>query len=618
LQYIKNFFKLRINFGYTVSFLLILFGALALGFLVFIIQPGVGVFTAIRYIISSKFLLLFLNALPGLLLMLLIFFATNNIILSSSVVYFTVIVLSLINRNKIILREDPLRPWDLLLGNEVAAVFRGYRWDTYGSIVIFIIAVIILTAIAMIIVRAKKIHYAVRIGGALAVIIIAFFANQYIYKNHQINRSIAVHGNIYHQVNLYASKGFLYSFIFDYNTNQINKPENYDVAKIRELEARYSMETGEISDKKPNIIMILSEAFTELPNSPYIDFDGFEGNPIAFYNELKEESIHGYIIAPGFGGGTADTEFDILLGINTRNFRGVPYSNLLVTRPMDSVASVLKGIGYDNLVLHPGFSWFYNRNNVMPYIGFDKFIDMSEFDYTRSKGYYISEEATFDRIIEELDSHIKSEKTTPHFQFAITIQNHGPYVDKYLSETNFNNHSPMSETDINAVSNYFEGLKDADRELENLVEYMRASDEPIVLVYFGDHFPLLSSDACDALLPYDDNAADGINEFRRFRLPFIIWQNEAARKMNVLDDSEQNVDTISSFYLGAYLLELLGYDNRHPYFEHLNYLRGTYPVILENRHFDINNNIHSSGEIGVDSALDELYMWKYYRLFDGR
>jgi len=604
----------RIKLGYKASFLLILFGAITLGFAVFVIQPGVGVGTAIRYIISSRFLLLFLNGLPGFLLMLLLFFATNNIIISGSLIYFVVITLSLINRSKIIMREDPLRPWDLLLGNEFLAVFRGYTWDIYGSFVIFGIAIISVTTLAMIIIRAKKMHTYVRIGGAAATLIVIFLANRTIYSNHQIHRNIEIHGNIWHQVNQYASRGFLYSFIFDFNTSQINRPENYDIAKIRELQQRYAQPPNDI-DVKPHIVMILSEAFTDLPNSRYIDFDNFGGNPIAFFNELREESIYGHIIVPGFGGGTADTEFDILLGINTRNFRGVPFSNLLVTRPMDSIAAALRGLGYYNLAIHPGFGWFYNRNNVLPFIGFDRFVDISEFDYTRAKGSYISDEAAFERIIEDLDRHIRSDNDSPIFLFCITIQNHGPYVDKYPADTNFNPHVPMSDIDINAVSNYFYGTRDADTELRNLVEFMQESNEPFVLVYFGDHFPLLTIDALDALLPYDSNLTDGLNEFRRFRIPFIIWQNDAARELNVLTPIEQNGKTISSFYLGAYLLELLGY-NRHPYFNFLNRIRREFPIIVENRFFDADYNVHLTAEADGD-VLDMLYMWKYYRLFDG-
>ena len=618
MQYIKNFFKLRIKVENSASFLLIFFGAIVLGFAVFVIQPGVGIGTAARYIIDSRFLLLLLNGLPGLLFMLLLFFATNNLILSGSLVYFVVVTLSLINRSKIIMREDPLRPWDLLLGNEFMAVFRGYTWDIYGAFVVFSIAIIIVTSIAMMMIRAVKMHYAVRIGGMIATLIAIFFANQTLYTNHQIHRGIEIHGNIWHQVNQYASRGFLYSFIFDFNTNQITRPENYSIARIRELEEKHTHPQQSI-DVKPHIVMILSEAFTDLPNSPFIDFDSFKGNPIEFFNELKQESIYGYIIVPGFGGGTADTEFDVLLGINTRNFRGVPFANLLITRPMDSIASIFRDIGYYNLAIHPGFGWFYNRNNALPYIGFHRFVDMAEFDYTRSKGNYISDEAMFERVIEDIDNHIRSGRPDPLFLFGITIQNHGPYVDKYLADTNFNPHLPMSEIDINAVSNYFYGLRDADRELRNLVEFMQASHEPIILVYFGDHFPLLSIDACDAMIPYDETAPAGLNEFRRFRIPFIIWQNDAAKALNVLTPTEPNGGTMSSFYLGAYLLELLGF-NMHPYFNYLNSLRREFPVILESRFFDINYNIFLIDEAEGDtlSTLNDLYMWKYYRLFDGR
>ena len=64
----------------------------------------------------------------------------------------------------------------------------------------------------------------------------------------------------------------------------------------------------------PNIIMVMSEAFSDVSNSDFLSFDGFD-DPLEFYNDFisRDDVVSGHIVVPNFGGGTSDTEFDVSL-----------------------------------------------------------------------------------------------------------------------------------------------------------------------------------------------------------------------------------------------------------------------------------------------------------------
>ncbi len=70
-----------------------------------------------------------------------------------------------------------------------------------------------------------------------------------------------------------------------------------------------------------------------------------------------------------------------------------------------------------------------------------------------------------DKIIETLDTHIK-ETDTPLFSFTVTIQNHGPYEKKYGTlEQNFSSDIELNETQTDLLTQYFQGIGDADEQI---------------------------------------------------------------------------------------------------------------------------------------------------------
>jgi len=207
---------------------------------------------------------------------------------------------------------------------------------------------------------------------------------------------------------------------------------------------------------------------------------------------------------------------------------------------------------------------------------------------------YVNEQGTIDRLIEMLAEHRENHPGVPYFNFTVTIQNHGPYNDKYLydgpvTEANFSTDLDLSEADINALSNYFHGLHDADRELRRLADYLNTLDEPVVLVYFGDHNPALNARTYDIILP---------DEALLYRVPFMVYAIGKAKSAFELLRQPNEELLFSSPYLGAYVLELLGMTNISPFWDYVAGLRRKFPVISES-----------------ENDLSLYRDWSYYKVF---
>lgn len=618
---IRNFFnKLKINI--FISFILILLSSFIITFCMFYLQP-ISIKDVFFIAKESNYLTIWVNLLPVLLSMLLLFFISSNLVFSVGTVSIICMIMGIVNREKILLRNDPFLPWDVSLGLELAGIAKSFGITKIILVILSILIVITLLVLAIVLVKNNKLNKITRIVGSIVTLFIIYICNSNIYSNTNINNSLYVFGNVYNQVDTFNSRGFLYSFLNTYNLNNFSKPSDYSDKEIINIINNFNKKDSS-NMKKPNIVFILGEAFSDMALNKNLNFDNYR-DPLENFRKIKEDSISGHIVVPGVGGGTADTEFDILTGLNTRYLRGAPFSYRLVTHDFESIPSFLKGLGYDTVAVHPGYKWFYNRQNVYKYFGIDKFINISDFPNATYKGMYVSEKDTIDRFIDVYKEH-KNKSNSPLFTLGVTIQNHGPYPDKYLydanlTKPNFNSNLDLTDAEKNALSNYFEGLKDADIQLKRLLDFYNKQDEPIVVVYWGDHLPAFKQEIYNKFFPDTFEKGTYNSLTRIYKTPFIIWQNKKARETtdiskNYKELSMPEKNVISSSYLGAYVLQLLNFDGISPFFDYLNNLRTKYPVVFEDQSFYYDKT--STANVPIEEKRDlRLYnFWHYFKIFN--
>ncbi len=506
-----------------------------------------------------------MNFFPIISLMFFLFYLSGNFVVSVSIISVTVITMSVVNHYKILYRHYPLVPADFYLFAEVIGIARSLSKVMLSGVILGFAVLILLAVIIFRKVKNEKprLKYSIIIMSTLLLLNI-FLYNGIYTKDYAKN------------------SGLISSFFYALSKEKSPVPKNYNEDSVLALISKYKNYGIKEKSAKPHIFLILGEGYSDIPFSENLQY---KSSPVENLNNIKKESINGHIIVPNIGGGTSDTEFDILTGISTRNYRGVPYSNMLVDKPIEAVPQILKNAGYKTKAVHPGDKWFYKRDKVFSLLGFDSFTTIESFNKENSKGLYISEEETFDYVINDFKKYIDKNEHKPLFEFIITIQNHGPYLNKYGEKYPFEFSSAIdfNNQDVNALSNYLEGISDTDREMGRLTKELDLIDEPSYVVFFGDHLPLLSNHVYDGLISERD-------ELRLVRLPYFIWANKAAGKLK-----EEHLQDISSFYLGVELLKLAGQTNS--YFNFLQYTKSDYPVIMEDYNGD---------------KIEQLINWGYY------
>ena len=636
------FFSRQKNFFYTrktiwnviteprayISFLTSLYLVIGLSvvstIIMFYMQP-VPITMVFSIFWESRFLTFFLNWLPIFLTSLFLFFVFNSSLLAVGIISFVVVFLSIINRFMILIRNDPFFPWDIVLWQELIGVSSNFSIYFLIFLTIGIVFSIFAIFLSYCLVKTEKIEPMWRIIGSISCLALMFFFNSTLFNNTNIANNLPVRGNSFNESNQFNSRGFLYSFIFAHNTQRLSLPVDFNQQAVINIQNNFQP-ISNFDMPLPHIIILMSEAFTDVFIDNF-DFSGFV-DPYYHWRRLinSPNVIRGNIIVPNLGGGTADTEFDVLTAFHTRNLRGVPYSYLLVRHDFYAMPSLLKNLGYRTVAIHPGHSWFYNRQNVWNWFGFDYFYNIDYFDNSQLKGPYMSEQATMDKLIYVFTNHLNYYPHTPFFNFTVTIQNHGPYDNMYdLSEdyrnfsTDLNFIDNFTDLQINQLTNFFHGLADIDIQLGRLIDYFENHPEPIILLYYSDHMPGLGTDMYNIIFEnYPDK--DFYNITRLYTVPFAIWQNQAALDITPIEKNRHKISMpanmiITSNFLGGYLLELLDFTGLSAFWDFTNHLRSQFPVILEDRSFDINGNLSLTLHAHIKKDITIYRDWQFYKLF---
>lgn len=578
-------------------------------------------------LIKTNPMLLVMNATPVLLLMGLFFSMTGNVWAGSGITSTLVLLLSIVNRYKIEFRDEPLVPMDLLLVKEANGMVTEGGFQVSYLLIGSVVAFILLQFIIGYYLRTKNFKLPYKALGIVLCAAIMFSGNSQVYAKADTYNSFKVIGNQYNATKQFNNRGFIYSFIYNASAYRAEKPEDYNKEAIEDLIKTYQSKTksavssSPASGKSPHIIMVMGEAFSDFTNGTDLKFTP-EEDPLGFYNQLIQDpnTLSGHIVTPTFGGGTANTEYESLTGgANLYLNKSLTTAYTLIRKPTDALPSLLKPLGYDSVGMHPGYSWFYNRQNVYKSFGFDKTYFDESFEQVK-KGNYLSEDVTVNKMIEVFEEHRKT-SDNPLFEFCVTIQNHGPYDDSghYGNEkVAFETAKTLTPEAEKMLSTYLVGLRDADTQLERLIQYYQSVDEPVIVVYFGDHLPYLGADyQVFKELGYNlEPGGDTAQRINTYKTPFFIWKNPAAE--NQVDFTTVKLPenkTINTGYLAGLVFEVIGEKQATPYMSFLNEMREILPVFRGSEYAADGEFLdHLDPDSKAYEYLRKLVQWQYYRI----
>lgn len=569
-----------------------------------------------------------LNWLPMVLVLLALLFALGNVFAASAVTLVLFGVLNFANQLKIMARDDPVVPQDLTMVREALAAAGGYDLQVdWALVALFVLALAVLVVLAALVrTRRTRLPAAARVLGRLAGCIgcIGILAGLTftVYASADVFNSFPC-TNRFNMTTVYDQTGFHFAFLRNVTQNNLQKPEGFDKAATEQAIA--ATETTPADPNPVNVIFIMSEAFCDIT-----DDDAFawteDNDPLKNFHALEqsENAISGRLIVPNYGGGTANTEFDVLTGMQTAMLSDAGVSSFRVLhKNVDSVFRVADRNGWQTAFIHPGKAWFYNRQNIYKWLGAQQIVFEDAFADAQYKGGYVSDASLTDYIIEDYES--KLADGSPQFTYVTTIQNHMSYTEsKYGKARDLYQLSLAEELPEEAktmLTVYTHGLRDADAMLGELVSYFEGRDEPVLLIWFGDHLPSMGDDyMCYRALGMemtDDRESEGWLD--AYAPPFVMWANDAgaqaldfgtlAARLGIPEDGK-----ISASFLGAAVLDVVGCGESDPFFAFVNSLRRELPVVQRGTAIDAQGAYHAEIPVGLADTVQEYQDRTYYRM----
>ena len=399
--------------------------------------------------------------------------------------------------------------------------------------------------------------------------------------------------------------------------DEADEPEGYSRGYMETLAAKIVVDPADsgINDWiKPDVIVVMSEAFwdpTKLPNIT------FSEDPVVNLHNLAGMATSGNILAPTYGGMTCNTEFEFLTG-NAMAFAGygdIPYyeEETYIDRDYGrSLVGMFKANGYRAVALHPYTASFFERDSIYPKLGFDEFVTEEDLPDARTKGSLSGQELISDECFCDVLIDVAENSADPLFLFGISVQNHTPYnKDKYeATRIQADSGGLLSEEDEDVVETYLEGVYDADVVLGRLYNYVMDSDKPTILLYFGDHLPLLTQHTgVYTDLGYvgegdmDDLSAE--DSFKLHATPYVAFSNYTELPATWGD--------ISPYFLGAVVAEAAGIE-MNLYYNFLIQAFGSFQAM--NQYLYIADGALFSAPREDDKEIVEMFeAFQYDKLF---
>lgn len=289
-----------------------------------------------------------------------------------------------------------------------------------------------------------------------------------------------------------------------------------------------------VPTEHPNFIFLQLESFFD---PTHIIGAEFSTDPVPTFRRLKENFSSGFLTVPSIGAGTANTEFELLTGINLDFFGPgeYPYKTVLKDTVCESIAYNLSALGLTAHAIHNNDGTFYNRHEVFSRLGFHTFtpIEYMGTYETTPLGW------AKDSILTEQIKTALSSTEGQDFIYTISVQGHGSYPETELLE------DPVISVDAlpeELKDSYYEflyfvnQLYEMDCFLKELTAFLEDYPEEVVLVLYGDHLPTL---------PFTDDILDNGSVFET---EYVIWSNRPNRERVIKD--------LDAFALSAHVLDL--------------------------------------------------------------
>ena len=392
----------------------------------------------------------------------------------------------------------------------------------------------------------------------------------------------------------YQDYGFPYCFVCSVLYKGVEEPAEYSSDAVKEVMdvLEHTRTVNKNNIKTPNVIFLQLESFFDVNKVKDLELSS-EATPI--FNKLKEEYPSGFLTVNNVGYGTANTEFEVMTGLNLDNFGPgeFPYKTILKTSTCESTAYILKEYGYSTHAIHNNTATFYGRKNVFTRLGYDSFTSV---EYMNPQSFTVNDWVKDEVLTEEIMNVLESTEEKDYI-YTISVQGHGDYPkESVLENTVITVEGGYDNNEEKYMWEYYVNMiYEMDLFVGELIKELEAYDEDTVLVLYGDHLPSLNIEESD------------LENENLYETEYIVWSNfglemedkdietyqlssRVLQHLNieggVINKFHQvyadKEEYLSKLHLLAYDIlygEMYAYDGMNPYVE-IDLQLGTYDVLL--------------------------------------
>ena len=443
-------------------------------------------------------------------------------------------------------------------------------------IIVVVLSVLFMSAMVVWWFKAPKYKEKINYFKALVVVLSCWFV---VWAVTRVGVSVGVLAKNFGNIgNAYNEYGFAYCFSNSLLNSGIDKPKDYNentikdiMAKIEELESqrdefadRYkdadedkiesepatetesavnnetssTQETEQdedyaASEQYPNIIFLQLESLFDPQLLKDVEYSR---TVLPTLEWLYKYYPTGFLSVPSVGAGTANTEFEIISGMNLDDFGPgeYPYKTVLSHSACDSICFDLKKYGYTTNAVHDNDGTFYDRNSVFSQLGFDTFTSL---EYMNNVQYndigWADDSVLTQQIVEILNG-----SEGRDFIYTISVQGHGDYPSDYeIKPGDIRAKGEAVEDFIQPFTYYINQAYEMDKFVGELISALRKVNEPIVLVMYGDHLPAF------------DITDDELSAGNTYTTEYVVWNNIGLEKVD---------EDVEAFQLTSHVMDMLG------------------------------------------------------------
>ena len=484
------------------------------------------------------------------------------------------------------LRGEPFLPWDLAQVSEAAGVASAAGIKIQTSMIVTAVVELALMAGSFFLYRGRhKQRWLPRVAGSAATAAALCLLIFGVYLQPAVCQAIGIVPDAWMQDRYYRYYGVVTGFMTNLSNLEIDKPDNYSEEAVDAIldnvdesqkfstsplyPTSYAATTAKDEQvKKPTIIYVMNESYWDVSELEQYGIK-FDTDVSANLHALQQTSAYGRAYSPSFGGGTCDVEFEALTGYSASFLPSgsKPYQQH-VTKPMFALPSYLKTQGYQTAAVHCFWAKYWSRDTAYPNLGLDDFISLEDMHgVTKVRKHYwtnglVTDDSMADQIIGQYEK-MKASSDEPVFLHAVTMQNHTNYnKDNYPDDQRvkvLEHPAGMKASTVGALEDFATGIRDADAMLGKLTAYFSQVDEPVILVFWGDHYnPIDSNYDVYTTTGY---ASDSSADPRLHQTTLLMWSNYS--------DTQVDLGTIAAYDISPVMMNLYGLQ-QPLYFQFLN------------------------------------------------